>query len=125
MNGWQYFIGAIKKYAVFKGRARRAEYWWFALFYSIFVYGLFFTAASMARSMPMPIVSNIILLLSCICSLALCLPCIGVSIHRMHDVNKSGWFVLVPIYNLVLACTKGTPGPNRFGNDPKIFAPSP
>lgn len=40
-------------------------------------------------------------------------------IKRMHDVDKSGWYILIPIYNLVLALTDGTPGPNSYGDDPK------
>ncbi len=45
-------------------------------------------------------------------------PAFAVAIRRMHDVDKSGWFIWVPIYNLILACSSGTPGPNRFGPDP-------
>ena len=37
----------------------------------------------------------------------------------MHDVDKSGWFILIPFYNLFSACTAGTCGENRFGADPK------
>jgi uncharacterized membrane protein YhaH (DUF805 family) len=37
----------------------------------------------------------------------------------MHDVDKSGWFILIPIYNLILCCTDGTEGPNQYGSDPK------
>jgi uncharacterized membrane protein YhaH (DUF805 family) len=37
----------------------------------------------------------------------------------MHDVNKSGWYILIPIYNLILCCTDGTNGPNDYGPDPK------
>jgi uncharacterized membrane protein YhaH (DUF805 family) len=37
----------------------------------------------------------------------------------MHDVNKSGWYILIPIYNLILCCTDGTIGPNDYGPDPK------
>jgi len=37
----------------------------------------------------------------------------------MHDVNKSGWFILIPIYNPILYCTAGTEGPNQYGSDPK------
>lgn len=38
-------------------------------------------------------------------------------VERMHNVDKSGWFILSPIYNLILALTRGTVGPNRFGVD--------
>ena len=37
----------------------------------------------------------------------------------MHDVGKSGWFILIPIYNLVLAVTEGDKGANEYGEDPK------
>lgn len=37
----------------------------------------------------------------------------------MHDVGKSGWFLLIPIYNLILACTDGVKGENEYGGDPK------
>jgi uncharacterized membrane protein YhaH (DUF805 family) len=37
----------------------------------------------------------------------------------MHDVGKSGWFLLIPIYNLILACTNGETGANQYGPDPK------
>lgn len=40
-------------------------------------------------------------------------------IKRIHDLNKSGWFVLIPIYNLVLFLTKGTKGDNKYGADPR------
>jgi len=51
--------------------------------------------------------------------LATLLPGIGVAIRRMHDVGKSGWFMLIPIYNLILAFTEGDKGPNEYGEDPK------
>ena len=47
------------------------------------------------------------------------IPLIATSIRRVHDQDKSGWFILIPIYNLILYCTDGTAGPNRFGPDPK------
>jgi uncharacterized membrane protein YhaH (DUF805 family) len=47
------------------------------------------------------------------------IPSIAVGVRRMHDVGKSGWFLLIPIYNLVLACTDGEQGPNQYGSDPK------
>jgi uncharacterized membrane protein YhaH (DUF805 family) len=47
------------------------------------------------------------------------IPTIAVAVRRVHDSDKSGWFVLVPIYNLILMFLEGTKGPNRFGPDPK------
>ena len=57
--------------------------------------------------------------LDTIYSLAVFVPSIAVGVRRMHDVNKSGWYCLIPIYNLILACTEGTPGSNEYGPDPK------
>ena len=51
--------------------------------------------------------------------LASLIPGIAVGVRRMHDVNKSGWFILIPIYNLILCCTDGTQGPNQYGEDAK------
>lgn len=106
-----YFIKVLKNYAVFTGRARRSEYWYFVLFYMIIAVAVAF-------------VSNLINfpLLSTIVSLAFLVPSIAVGIRRMHDVGKSGWYILIPIYNLVLAVTEGEKGDNQYGSDPKALA---
>ena len=51
-------------------------------------------------------------------SLAVLLPSIGVAIRRVHDTNNSGWFILVPIYSLILVLTGGDKGDNKYGPDP-------
>jgi uncharacterized membrane protein YhaH (DUF805 family) len=43
-------------------------------------------------------------------------------VKRMHDVGKSGWYLLMPIYNLILILSEGTHGPNEYGDDPKQMA---
>jgi uncharacterized membrane protein YhaH (DUF805 family) len=48
--------------------------------------------------------------------LALFIPSIAVGCRRMHDVGRSGWFQLVPIYNLILALTPSNPGTNKYGD---------
>lgn len=57
--------------------------------------------------------------LETIYSLGVLIPAIAVGVRRMHDVGKSGWFLLIPIYNLVLAVTEGEVGENQYGPDPK------
>lgn len=47
------------------------------------------------------------------------LPSIAVAVRRMHDINKSGWFILIPFYNIYLFCIDGTRGENAYGEDPK------
>lgn len=106
-----WYLKVLKQYADFKGRARRKEYWMFFLINTIISYGI----VGIAIAAELPALSSI----SSIYSLAVLLPTIAVGVRRMHDVGKSGWFLLIPIYNLILACTNGTEGENEYGPDPK------
>ena len=103
-----YYLKVLLNYATFGGRARRSEYWYFILFNTIISFGLGFVGGLMQVNW----ISNIY-------TLAVLIPSIAVAVRRMHDVGKSGWFVLVPIYNLILACTNGVQGDNEYGADPK------
>ncbi len=104
----KWFLLALKKYADFRGRSRRKEYWYFILFYYIFSLVLLFVDQTTGTP-----------LLQAIFALAVIIPSIAVGVRRMHDTDRSGWYLLIPIYNLVLACTDGTPGENSYGADPK------
>lgn len=117
-----WYLRALKKYAEFTGRAQRKEYWFFVLFNIIFS---LFTA----------LLDNVLGLatfgegygpINLLYSLALLLPGTGVTIRRLHDVGKSGWFsliVFIPligfIWLLILMCRDGMPGDNQYGDDPK------
>jgi len=125
MNAWQYFASAVKKYAVFSGRARRAEFWWFALFSWLITMAASLIGALMGMESIVlfwvdeytPVaIGNILYILA---SLFFFLPGLAVAIRRMHDVGKSGWYYLIPIYDIVLAATAGDAGPNKYGPDPK------
>jgi uncharacterized membrane protein YhaH (DUF805 family) len=109
----QYYIKVLQNYVTFKGRARRSEYWYFVL-------------ANFLIQMALQVIDGAIStqFLSPLYSLAVLLPSIAVAIRRMHDVGKSGWFALIPIYNIILAATEGTKGPNEYGEDPKGQATS-
>ena len=104
----KWYLQAMRNYVDFSGRARRKEYWYFQLFSTILVW-IIAIVCYLLKSM---LLYYVFILFSIVPSLA-------VSIRRMHDVNKSGWFILIPIYNLILYFTDGTQGPNRFGSDPK------
>jgi uncharacterized membrane protein YhaH (DUF805 family) len=104
----KWYLQAIRNYVDFSGRARRKEYWYFSLFYLIFALVIAFICVALKSD----ILYYVYILFSII-------PALSVAVRRMHDVDKSGWFILIPIYNLVLYCTDGTQGPNRFGSDPK------
>jgi uncharacterized membrane protein YhaH (DUF805 family) len=102
-----YYTDVLKKYTVFTGRARRKEYWMFVLFN--FIIAIVLSVLSRALHF------NIVL----IYDLAVLLPSIAVGIRRMHDTNHSGWWLLLPIVNLIFAIMEGDKGENRFGPDPK------
>ncbi|MFT5123229.1 MAG: uncharacterized membrane protein YhaH (DUF805 family) [Kiritimatiellia bacterium] len=112
-----WYIAVLKKYAVFSGRARRKEYWMFVLFNMIiaFVLGLVESLVGIAPESGSSI-------LVCVYQLAIFLPTLAVGVRRMHDTDHSGWWLLLPIVNLVFACTEGTKAENRFGSDPKADA---
>lgn len=100
----------FNNYGNFNGRARRREFWMFTLLNAIIGYGLMFVLG---------FISPKLILLSSAYSLALIIPSIAVGVRRMHDVGKNGWYLLIPIYSLVLACTEGDKGTNEYGLDPK------
>jgi uncharacterized membrane protein YhaH (DUF805 family) len=111
-----WYLTVLQNYAVFNGRARRKEYWMFLLINCIFAVALGFVegvtrSAAIQQGQP-PMFGNLY-------ELAVLLPSIAVGVRRMHDTNRSGWFILIPIYNFILACAEGTQGQNRFGPDPK------
>jgi uncharacterized membrane protein YhaH (DUF805 family) len=108
------YIHAMKNYASFKGRARRSEYWYFVLVYFIIsiigvVLDLSLGMLGEGGSGPVGLVISLVHLV----------PSIAIAARRMHDVDKSGWFQLVPLYNLYLCIKNGDVGSNRFGEDPK------
>jgi uncharacterized membrane protein YhaH (DUF805 family) len=107
--GWLFFADAMKKYVVFSGRARRAEFWWYCV--CVFAIGCFASLISI-YVIGSQWFSNIV-------SLGLCLPGIAVGWRRMHDVGKPGGYCFIPIYDIILAAQPGIPGPNQYGPDPK------
>lgn len=103
-----YYFKVLRSYAVFGGRARRSEYWYFFLCNII---------ASLVLSIIGVMMKTTILY--SLYSLAVALPAVAVGVRRMHDVGKSGWFSFIPVYGLILACAEGTYGDNQYGTDPK------
>lgn len=94
----------FKKYAVFEGRASRSEYWYWQLFVFLAVFLVSFITASETMG-------NIIYI-------ALLLPCIAVTVRRMHDTGHSGWCAIIPLYNIYLCFVAGDEGANEYGEDP-------
>ena len=120
MNMIEAVKAVFSKYATFEGRARRSEYWWFILFNTIVSIVLTF-AFGMGHGNGMG-GGNLI---STIWSLATLLPSLAVGARRLHDIDRSGWWLLLiflpligAIVLIVFFAKRGTAGPNRFGNDP-------
>jgi uncharacterized membrane protein YhaH (DUF805 family) len=83
----------FKKYFEFKGRAKPSEYWYFLLFCIILsLIGAFLISI---RSIPLTILGNVLYFVTV-------MPQISVSVRRMHDTNRSGWYLWIPIYNLII-----------------------
>ena len=117
-----WYLQALKKYADFSGRARRREYWFFVLFNIIIsvvlsvcdvVLGTYSAAASVG-------------ILSGIYTLAVLIPGIAVTVRRLHDTGRSGWWLLialVPIVGwivlLIFMLIDSQPAPNAYGPSPK------
>ncbi|HEV3091531.1 MAG TPA: DUF805 domain-containing protein [Candidatus Cybelea sp.] len=121
-----YFVEALGKYAVFSGRARRSEYWFFTLFSTLI--GLFLVAIGLYIGKATGGPPTLARYLIDFYGLLIFLPTIAVSVRRLHDVGMSGWWVLlnvVPLGSLVLFvifCQDSQPGDNRFGANPKELA---
>jgi uncharacterized membrane protein YhaH (DUF805 family) len=112
----------FENYANFSGRARRSEYWYFALVSTIISIALsvtdYLAGLTFENSTSGPI--------GFVYSLLVLIPCLALTVRRLHDVGKSGWFffiALIPvigaIWLLILFCTEGDGGSNQYGPDPK------
>ena len=122
----------LRRYADFKGRSRRKEYWMFFLLifivYTVALVPMFLggTMASMGeQNGPGPLFTLGMVLVG-LFALAILILSIAVQVRRFHDQDRSGWMVLIGLIPyvgglilLVFMCLEGTRGPNRFGPDPK------
>jgi uncharacterized membrane protein YhaH (DUF805 family) len=119
MGFFDWYVNCIKNhYADFEGRARRTEYWMFVLVNIIIavVIGI------IGRIIHLPIIGTLY-------SLAVLVPGIAVGVRRLHDIGKSGWWLLLAlipiigtIWIIVLLATPGVQGANQYGADPKAIA---
>ncbi|WP_318212777.1 DUF805 domain-containing protein [Streptomyces sp. SJL17-1] len=111
-----WYLEVIKKYAVFSGRARRQEFWMFELFNIIIAIVLAVVGFALDFS-----------LISTLYSLAVLLPSLGVTVRRLHDTGRSGWWILISLVPLVgiivlivFAATAGDQHENAHGPNPKL-----
>ena len=124
----EYMLMPLRRYADFSGRSRRKEYWMFTLLIILFEIVMigWIMAAAVAAEGEMTAMVTVPFVLLALFGLALIIPSLAVTVRRLHDQDKSGWYYFIafiplvgPIVLLVFLCTDGTPGPNRYGPDPK------
>lgn len=113
-----YYLTVLKKYAQFGGRAQRAEYWYFFLF-------------NILISIVVSVIDKVIGtgFLGTIYALALFIPGLAVGVRRLHDTNRSGWWILISlipligiIWLIVLLAMDSDSGENQYGPNPKGVA---
>ena len=120
----EYFKLALSRYSDFSGRSRRSEYWYFVLGQTLLIWGLMAVSAllgSMSEILGLVGLGAYMLL-----SFALIVPSLAVAVRRLHDLGKSGWYLLIGIIPLVggivllvWLATEGEPVENEYGPDPK------
>jgi uncharacterized membrane protein YhaH (DUF805 family) len=133
----EYMFAPLKRFFDFSGRSRRKEFWlWFLLVIIVYVVagildvqlGLGGSTQSSSNYGDGSVGASASFnggILTLAWMLITLIPNLAVTVRRLHDVDKSGWFILlgliplVGFYLLYLYCQPGTPGPNRFGPDPK------
>lgn len=112
-----WYIEVLKKYAVFAGRAHRTEFWMFTLvnYVIIIVLGIIETAVGLVG------------VLTTVYVLAVLLPNLGVTVRRLHDTDRSGWWILIgliPVIGwlvlLIFMVLDSTEGDNQYGPNPKL-----
>jgi uncharacterized membrane protein YhaH (DUF805 family) len=123
-----WYLEVMKKYAVFAGRARRKEYWMFHLVNFVILLPIMGVAIAGILVQPRTHRPGLFLpffLIAFGYSLATLIPSLAVSVRRLHDTDLSGWWLLISLVPLggivvfVFHVLDGTPGPNRYGPNPK------
>lgn len=117
-----WYLSVLRQYAVFKGRARRKEYWFFILFNliaSLLLTVVDFMTGSLNAELGMGLLSGLY-------SLAVLIPSLAVTVRRLHDTGRTGWWLLIglipligAIVLLVFMLLDSQPGDNPYGANPK------
>ena len=117
-----WYLEALKKYADFKGRARRREYWFFVL-------GNFLIAVLCLAGMgafPDSAIGTTFVLIYVVFALGVIIPNLAVTVRRLHDNDRTGWWIFIsiipligPLISLYFLVQDSQSGKNRFGLNPK------
>ena len=115
-----YYATCLKKYAEFEGRARRKEYWMFVLVNFLIAIAISIGGGILGLEEGTAVISGLY-------SLAVLVPGIAVTVRRLHDTGRSGWWMLIalipiagPIAMLIFLCGVSKPGENEYGPNPCV-----
>ncbi len=120
-----WFLDVVKnKYATFTGRARRQEYWMYMLVVVIIEVALVILGAILGSISG--VLATVMSIISGLFGLAILVPSLALCVRRLHDIGKSGWWVLISlvpavggIILLIFALMDSQPGENEYGANPK------
>jgi uncharacterized membrane protein YhaH (DUF805 family) len=113
-----WYTDVIRRYAEFDGRSGRPEFWWFMLWNLVITVVVYLVGIAVLGSARGGLLADLY-------GLLVLLPSLGVEIRRLHDTNRTGWWVLLAVIPIVGAIVlivffalAGTAGPNRYGAEP-------
>ena len=115
MNFGQAIANMFQNYANFKGRSRRSAYWYAYLYYVIGALITMFMGSTVDPYTGAVSYGPAYY----IWGLVHFIPVLAAGVRRLHDVDRSGWYILIPIYNIVLMATETLPGTNAYGEPAK------
>ncbi len=125
----KYYLKALQNYTEFSGRSTRSEYWFFVLFNFIFAITAMIIDNILGTTFKMDTINGAMIIpygyIYLLYALAVFLPSLALTVRRLHDVGKSGWFILIglipivgAIWLLVLMVTDSDPRDNEYGSNP-------
>jgi uncharacterized membrane protein YhaH (DUF805 family) len=122
-----WYLKVLKQYTDFNGRARRKEFWMFSLFHFLIIIFSSFLIFSLSGSLYNDTEPNYILIFIIgIYLLLTIIPSIAVTVRRLHDIGKSGWWYLINLIPyiggfiiIIFTCMEGENKPNKWGDNPK------
>ncbi|MFK7925271.1 MAG: DUF805 domain-containing protein [Bacteroidia bacterium] len=121
----EWYLKALKNYAGFSGRASRKEYWMFFLFHALFIVAMAFSSSFVQETIGLRIGAVFL----AIYLLGTMIPSLAVTVRRLHDINRSGWSILlrfIPLVGsiilLIYLVTEGDTRDNQYGPDPQLDA---